>query len=97
MARNTINIFAEWVNVEVASDSRRVCVASNSRTCPFGFLRSVPVEQLARQVSPRVEDKSKRFAPELVAEASTPEELEEKLKTLIPELLELNAQHLDDA
>ncbi len=68
MARNTINIFAEWVNVEVASDSEaRVWVAES-------------------------ED-----VPGLVAEASTPEELEEKLKTLIPELLELNAQHLDDA
>ncbi len=68
MARNTINIFAEWVNVEVASDSEaRVWVAES-------------------------ED-----APGLVAEASTPEGLEEKLKTLIPELLELNAQHLDDA
>ncbi len=33
--------------------------------------------------------------PGLVAEASTPEELEEKLKTLIPELLELNAHLLD--
>ena len=62
MARNTINIFAEWVNVEVASDSEaRVWVAES-------------------------ED-----APGLVAEASTREELEEKLKTLIPELLELNA------
>ena len=29
--------------------------------------------------------------PGLVAEAPTPEELEEKLKTLIPELQELNA------
>ncbi len=68
MARNTINIFAEWVNVEVASDSEaRVWVAES-------------------------ED-----VPGLVAEASTPEELEEKLKTLIPELLELNAQHLADA
>ena len=35
--------------------------------------------------------------PGLIAEASTPEELEEKLKTLIPELLELNAHLLDDA
>ena len=33
--------------------------------------------------------------PGLVAEASTPEELEEKLKILIPELLELNAHLLD--
>ena len=33
-------------------------------------------------------------APGLVAEGSTPEELEEKLKVLIPELLELNAHLL---
>ena len=31
-----------------------------------------------------------------VAEASTPEELKDKLKVLIPELLELNAHLLDD-
>ena len=35
--------------------------------------------------------------PGLVAEAPTPEELEEKLKTLIPELLELNAHLLEGA
>ena len=35
-------------------------------------------------------------APGLVAEGSTPEELEEKLKVLIPELLELNAHLVDD-
>ena len=35
--------------------------------------------------------------PGLVAEASTPEKLEGKLKILIPELLELNAHLLDDA
>ena len=35
--------------------------------------------------------------PGLVAEASTPEELKEKLRVLIPELLELNAHLLDDA
>ena len=35
--------------------------------------------------------------PGLVAEAPTPEELEEKLKTLIPELLELNAHFLKSA
>ena len=34
-------------------------------------------------------------APGLVAEGSTPEELEEKLKVLIPELLELNAHLVD--
>ena len=34
--------------------------------------------------------------PGLVAEGSTPEELEEKLKVLIPELLKLNAHLLDD-
>ncbi|MCY4382159.1 MAG: DUF1902 domain-containing protein [Nitrospinae bacterium] len=33
--------------------------------------------------------------PGLVAEAPTPEELEEKLKTLIPELLELNDHLLE--
>ncbi len=33
--------------------------------------------------------------PGLVAEAPTPEELEEKLKNLIPELLELNAHLLE--
>lgn len=33
--------------------------------------------------------------PGLVAEAPTPEELEEKLKVLIPELLELNAHLLE--
>ena len=33
--------------------------------------------------------------PGLVAEAPTPEELEAKLKILIPELLELNAHLLD--
>ncbi len=35
--------------------------------------------------------------PGLVAEAPTPEELEEKLKVLIPELLDLNAHLLNDA
>ena len=35
--------------------------------------------------------------PGLVAEASTPEELKDKLTILIPELLELNAHLLDDA
>ncbi len=35
--------------------------------------------------------------PGLVAEAPTPEELEDKLKILIPELLELNAHLLDGA
>ena len=35
-------------------------------------------------------------APGLVAEGSTPAELEEKLKVLIPELLELNAHLLHD-
>lgn len=36
-------------------------------------------------------------APGLVAEAPTPEELEEKLKSLIPELLEWNAHLLGSA